>query len=82
MRVIERPLHVREKTKMTKRLIVICIAVFLTCIVSIGQSVSSEIVRAAERGDRAAVRDLIASHSQASPANTPMRDPLLQGVYP
>ena len=38
MRVIERPLHVREKTKMTKRLIVICIAVFLSCIVSIGQA--------------------------------------------
>ena len=60
MRVIERPLHVREKTKMTKRLIVICIAVFLSCIVSIGQSAaSSEVARAAERGDRAAVRDLI-----------------------
>ena len=45
---------------MTKRLIVICIAVFLSCIVSIGQNAaSSEVARAAERGDRAAVRDLI-----------------------
>ena len=45
---------------MTKRLIVICIAVFLSCIVSIGQSAaSSEVAKAAERGDRAAVRALI-----------------------
>ncbi len=45
---------------MTKRLIVICIAVFLSCIASIGLgAASSEVARAAERGDRAAVRDLI-----------------------
>jgi hypothetical protein len=46
---------------MMKRLMVICIAVFLSFIAGIGLGAGpSEIASAAERGDRAAVRTLIA----------------------
>ena len=67
---------------MMKRLIVICIAVFLSCIAAIGLGAGpSEMARAAERGDRAAVRELIAQKADVNAAQPDGATALHWAVY-
>jgi uncharacterized protein len=67
---------------MMKRLIVICIAVFLSLIAGIGLGAGpSEIAGAAERGDRAAVRQLIAQKADVNAAQPDGATALHWAVY-
>jgi ankyrin repeat protein len=67
---------------MTKRIIVICIAVCLSCIAGIGLGAGpSEIANAAERGDRAAVRELIAKKADVNAAQPDGSTALHWAVY-
>jgi ankyrin repeat protein len=67
---------------MMKRLIGICFAVVLSCIAGIGLGAGpSEIARAAERGDRAAVRQLIAQKADVNAAQPDGATALHWAVY-
>jgi len=67
---------------MMKRLMVICIAVFLSFIAGIGLGAGpSEIASAAERGDRAAVRTLIARKADVNAAQPDGATALHWAVY-
>jgi uncharacterized protein len=68
--------------KMIKRFIVICMAVFLSFIAGIGLGAGpSEIATAAERGDRAAVRELIAQKADVNAAQPDGATALHWAVY-
>src|SRR4029453_18586442 len=78
MRMSQMP---RENT-MTKRLMVISIAVILSCIAGIVLGAGpSEIANAAERGDQAAVRQLIAKKVDVNAAHADGATALHWGVY-
>ena len=67
---------------MTRRLIVICITVALSCVAAINLGAErSEIASAAERGDLAAVRDLIAKKADVNSAQPDGATALHWAVY-